>query len=178
MTKLIFHNLFTITCLAVAGSVSNLQTAFALTISLDSSPASGVYNYGITLSTEESIAVGDNLILSNISNDTDSDSITVSGSSFYNIISADFTSASLEAINTLSGSGSFSPAFTITTTGSLDSGNYLAFFTQNVTPSFSQGSLPLSNSAAVPFDFSPSLGFLVMGGMWGISHLRKRIARL
>ena len=176
MIKLTFSHLFTLTSLALAGTISNLPPALALTISLDGSPVGGVHNYSIFLEAGESISAGDDLILSNLSNNNDSNQITVTGSSFYTVISSDSTGASLEAINAINGAGSFSPAFSITSTSLLDSGDYLAFFNQGIIPSFSQGSLPLSNTAAVPFEFSPSLGFLVVGGMWAISRLRKRIA--
>ena len=33
-----------------------------------------------------------------------------------------------------------------------------------------------SNTASVPFEFSPTLGLLAVGGFWGVSRLRKRIA--
>ena len=33
-----------------------------------------------------------------------------------------------------------------------------------------------STSASVPFEFSPTLGLLAVGGIWGVSRLRKRMA--
>ena len=62
---------------------------------------------------------------------------------FWETVGADSTSASLEAI---------------TTTGFLDSRDYLAFSTQGVTSTSSRRSLPLSSSVAVTFESSPVLG--------------------
>lgn len=33
----------------------------------------------------------------------------------------------------------------------------------------------IASSAAVPFEFSPTLGLLAVGGIWGMSRLRKRV---
>lgn len=177
MLKLILRNLFTLTSLAIAGTLGNGQPTQAFTISLDGSPVGGVYNYGITLDAGESVAAGEDLILFNLSNDTNSSQITVTGSSFYNVITADSTSASLEAINSLAGANSFSPAFTITTTGFLDSGDYLAFSTQGVTPTSSLGSLPLSSSVAVTFESSPVLGLLLVGTLASLLHFRPKLTK-
>ncbi len=174
MLKLTLRHLFTLTSLALTGTIGYGQPAQAFTISLDGSPVSGVYNYGITLDAGESVAAGEDLILFNLSNETDSSQITVTGSSFYNVITADSTSASLEAINYLAGANSFSPAFTITTTGFLDGGEYLAFSTQGVTPTSSLGSLPLSSSVAVTFESSPVLGLLLVGTLASFLHFRPK----
>lgn len=33
-----------------------------------------------------------------------------------------------------------------------------------------------ASAAAVPFEFSPTLGLLAVGSLWGANHLRKRLA--
>lgn len=45
------------------------------------------------------------------------------------------------------------------------------------TDAFGRNSTPFvaTANAAVPFDFSPNFGFLLVGGIWGISHLRTKI---
>ena len=41
---------------------------------------------------------------------------------------------------------------------------------------FSMDNFVYASSASVPFEFSPTLGLLAVGGVWGVSRLRKRLA--
>ena len=53
-------------------------------------------------------------------------------------------------------------------TSPVDTPDDEVFFLDNI-------QVELAPSAAVPFEFSPTLGLLAVGGIWGVSHFRKRV---
>lgn len=58
----------------------------------------------------------------------------------------------------------------------VDTSDEVGFQPNGAPEEFFRATLDYTAATPVPFDFSPSLGLLALGGVWGASHLRRKLA--
>ena len=124
------------------------------------------YTYTINLEANDSLDIGDQLILTNLSGVT-----AASASNPYSLDGFDTTSANFSVNTNTNGAATLTGVISLTSPDSLDNIDYQAFFNDNGTPSQANGTL--NNTAAVPFEFSPGLGIMLILGSLGIRQLKR-----
>ncbi|VEP14835.1 exported hypothetical protein [Hyella patelloides LEGE 07179] len=172
--KHLIRNFFTLSCLAIAGILSNQSNAQAVSISFDS-VSNDNYNSSITLDAGESLSSGNVLLLTNVQGIT-SATTPVNSPFELSTIGGGFSTINANALFEVSDSESESGPVTlsnviqINATGSLDNVEYKLF----ASDSFS-GAVT-NNSTSVPFEFSPGLGIAIATGFFGWRFLKNTVA--
>ena len=156
----------TLSSLTLVGSFIASAPAAALDFSLENQTGND-YTYTVTLDADDSLGIGDQLILTNLSGVT-----AASASSPYTLGGFDETSANFSVDTATSGAANLTGVISLTSPDSLAGLEYQAFFTDNGTPSVANGSV---SSAAVPFEFSPGLGIILLAGGFGLRQLKRKL---
>ncbi len=162
---LTFKSLILTTSLLVSTPASALDFSFE-------NQTGNNYTYTVTLDANESLDIGDQLILTNLSGVT-----AASASSPYILGGFDTTSANFFVSPTAaSGADTFTGVISLTSEDSLSGLEYQAFFSDNGTPSVSNnGSV---SATPVPFEPEANSGIilLLLGG-WGWRRLKRKFGR-
>ena len=152
--------------LTLVGSLLLSAPAIALDFSLESKTGND-YSYTVALDASDSLDIGDQLILTNLSGVTAADA-----SSPYILGGFDATSANFLVNATTSGETTLTGVISLTSADSLSDLEYQVFFTDNSTPSVASS---FASSASVPFDFSPALGIVLVFGSLGLRQLKRKL---
>lgn len=165
--KRITRNLLTISSIAISSIVSIQTNAEAITVSLDGgTPSGNVYNYSITLDNNESLDTFDTLVFLDLADVTNATASSPFQNDGFGSEDANFSVTA----NT-NGSQTLSNVIQITSNAPVGIVNYDLFTNSG---SFSNTVLgPSTTATSVPFEFSPSLGLLLMGSVFGISRYVK-----
>ena len=156
--------LITIGSLTLIGSVLAINRVSAFDFSLENQTGNN-YTYTITLDADDSIDIGDQLILTNLSGVT-----AASASSPYTLGGFDTTSANFFVSPTsASGAATLTGVISLTSPDSLSGLEYQAFYSDNGTPSVNNnGSV---SATPVPFESEANLGILLLLGGFGLHKL-------
>ena len=160
-------------------NISTLLTGCSLTLAvswLTSAPAVALefsfenqtgnnYTYTVTLDGDDSLGLGDQLILTNLSGVN-----AASANNPYSLTGFNTTSANFLVNTPTNGATNLTGVISLTSTDSLDGLNYLAFYTNNGTPDFISGTI---SSTSVPFEFSPGWGLMLVAGSFGLRRLQR-----
>ncbi|MEM9276419.1 MAG: hypothetical protein AAGA80_26230 [Cyanobacteria bacterium P01_F01_bin.143] len=166
MTKLNrLFSLFAFTSLTLASSLISSRTALSLDFNLDSNVGDD-YLFTVTLDSDDSLEVGDQLILTNLSGVT-----IATASNPYDLVGFDTTSANFSVNTNTSGAITLNQVIQLESPDSLDNINYQIFFTDNGTPSFDSGSI---TPTAVPFGVAPNLGIVLVVSFFGLRYLKSK----
>ena len=175
-------SLFIAAGIAACGLAAVQQSANALNISLDSSGAPPNYVYSVDLEAGESFAIGETIAFSGMSDVT-----SASAATGFSIVSSDTTSVVFEAL--LPFPNGFAPGpsignFSISSTAPIGT---IAWATDASGSGLKTDSIdgplavvappPPPTSAAVPFEFSPGLGLILSGTLFGALKLRSKFGK-
>lgn len=164
-----FSQLITIGCLTLMGSVQTIDSVNALDFSLENQTGND-YTYTVTLDADDSLNIGDQLILTNLSGVT-----AASASSPYILGGFDTTSANFFVSPTsVSGAATLTGVISLTSPDSLSGLEYQAFSSNNGTPSVAN-----TNSVSatpVPFEPEANLGILLLLGGFGLHKLKRKFS--
>ncbi len=175
-------SLFMAAGIAACGLAAVQQSANALNISLDSSGAPPNYVYSVSLETDEEFNVGETIAFSGMSDVT-----SASAAPGFSIVSSDATSVVFGA--DLAFPNAFVPGpsignFSISSTAPIGT---IAWATDASGSGLKTDSIdgplavvappPPPTSAAVPFEFSPGLGLILSGTLFGALKLRSKFGK-
>lgn len=163
MNKL--SKLVTFTGLIFASCWLTVDTANAFEFSLENQSGNN-YSYSVALDIDDSLDIGDQLILTNLSG-----VIAVSSNSPYTLDGFDPTSANFSVSTAANGAADLTSVISLTSADSLSGLEYQAFFTDNGTPNVVSGSV-----TAVPFKPEANLGILLLLGGFGLRKLKRRFS--
>ena len=168
------YKLLTITSAALAGTLFHATSTHALTFSLNDS-VNGVFSYDITLAPNESLNVNDPLALTNLAGVTAVNSTGNPNLQFTNSFSDTSANFSVStAVAAQPNSQVFSNVITLTSNNPVGNITYFALSSGTGGGAF-QSTAQGPVAAAVPFEFSPTLGLLTIGGIFAITRLRKNL---
>ena len=158
-----FTQFLTLNSLILSTSLLVSSPARAFDFSLESQSGND-YSYTVTLDSDDSIDVGDQLILTNLSGVT-----TASANSPYVLGGSNDSSADFSVGTATNGAATLTSVISLTSADSLDGLEYTAFYTDNGTPRVASG-----NITAVPFGVSPNLGIILLLGGYGLHQLKRK----
>ena len=168
--KRITRKLLALSSIAIASIFFSQTDARALSVSLDGgAPSGNVYNYSVTLDSDESIDTFDSLVFLNLAGVTNA-----TASSPFAIDTNGFGSndANFDVITNASGSQTLSSVIQITSTATVGTVNYDLFTGSG---SFSGTVLgPSATTASVPFEFSPGLGIMMITSVFALNKLKNK----
>ena len=161
--------LITIGSLTLIGSVLAINPANAFNFSLQNQTGNN-YTYTITLDANDSLDIGDQLILTNLSGVT-----AASATSPYTLGGFDTTSANFSVTSAASGANTLTGVISLTSPDSLSGLEYQAFFSDNGTPAVANnGSV---SATPVPFEPEANLGILLLLGGFGLHKLKRKFKK-
>ncbi len=158
-----FLSLLAFSSLTLASSFLVSNPTLALNFNLDNQVGDD-YFFTVTLDGDDSLEVGDQLILTNLSGVIDA-----IGSSPYDVVGFDATSANFSVNTITNGAATLSQVIQLESPDSLNNIDYQIFFTDNGTPSFASGTI-----TPVPFGVAPDLGIILVLSGFGIRHLKRK----
>ena len=164
-----FSQLIAIASLTVAGVSLTSIPASAFDFSLESQSGND-YTYTITLDADDSLDVGDQLILTNLSGVT-----AATSNSPYTLVGFNDTSANfLVSPSAVNGAATYTGAISLTSPNSLSGLEYQAFFDDNGTPSVYNNAS--ATATPVPFGVSTDLSILLLLGGFGLRKLKRKFS--